>query len=134
MLRAGVAREEHVIRHATQLDLRLPHARPQGRIVIDVTHHRRLGADHHVRFAQVADGLANRVVLQFARVVEVRHQRQLLAGIGHLAEQRQHLRRVLVVHELVRPVTQHLGADADVDQIGQIGRQQRFDIGGEVLR
>ena len=61
------------------------------------------------------------VALKFARMVEMRHQRQRLL-------------RIVVVHEFVRPVGQYLGADADVDQIGQIGGQQRFDIGGEVLR
>ena len=128
-LRARVAGDEQVVGHAADLGLLGPHVGEQLRVVVDVLEQRRLGADLGAGLADAAHGLEGSLGAQLGGMVEVRHQRQLQAGVDHLAEEGEQVFGVIVVEEAVRPVGDGLGADPHGAQVvpGVLG-DQRLDV------
>jgi hypothetical protein len=90
---------------------------------------RGLAVDRGAGGADPPQRVPRRFGLQFARVAEVRHDRQLPAGGDDLLEEARHLVGVAVGGEALGPVGDRLGADADRAH-GRDG-QQRHEVVAE---
>ena len=62
------------------------------------------------------------------------HERQVDPGRRDPLEQVQHLVRVIIGQEAVRPVAERLGADADCAQVREAGLQQGHYVSRQVAR
>ncbi|MBJ02993.1 MAG: hypothetical protein CMK00_09005 [Planctomycetes bacterium] len=111
--RAGVALDKHVIGHDAEGHLGTPGLGPGIGAVVDLGQQGSLPAQGDTHIAQAADGLAGDGRFQFAPVVDVGHQCQLLAAFGQAFEETQQIIGISIADETVGPEGQGLGADAN---------------------
>ena len=64
-------------------------------------------------------------------MIEVRHQRKMLARAQDAPKERHQFERVAVGDEAIRPIGEGLGAEANALQLREIRIEQRLHIRGE---
>ncbi len=130
----GIACDEEVVGDAAERYLLLPHAGPGGSRVVDLAHHRRLGADDGASIEHPPDGGFHGFGLQLCGAVEVGHEGNVYAGLAGVLESAQQAVGVVVLSEPLRPIAEGFGAEAYGAQVGELGVYQGLYVGIDDFR